>query len=91
MVGFFCIMFMHYIVQFSNFNNTSVLFFYGAIIIIVSVDCVVSTWSEWSKHDKDGISNRQRFVEVTPIHGGKECPHTIETKAGIICSYIYLV
>ncbi|XP_076107912.1 somatomedin-B and thrombospondin type-1 domain-containing protein-like isoform X1 [Mytilus galloprovincialis] len=41
-------------------------------------DCVLSTWTEWSKCDSQcgkGIQKRKRHVKESAAHGGKPCGH----------------
>lgn len=43
------------------------------------IDCVVSSWSDWSDCSVDGTKTRTRVIEVQPEYGGVGCPVLTET------------
>jgi hypothetical protein len=49
-----------------------------------AVDCIVSSFGEWSACDKTcggGVSTRTRTVLTQPAHGGENCPALGETRS----------
>eukprot|EP00118_Oscarella_pearsei_P013695 m.111462 g.111462 ORF g.111462 m.111462 type:complete len:1718 (+) comp37428_c0_seq2:104-5257(+) len=52
--------------------------------ILCPQDCVIGSWSEWSKCSLScgdgGVQRRTRPILVNPIHGGRECLETRETR-----------
>lgn len=47
----------------------------------VPVDCVVSSWSEWSACSADGVQSRTRSILTPSSGGGLACPVTTDTQA----------
>lgn len=60
------------------------------LISQVPIDCVVTKWSDWSPHDNNGHSHRERYMTQPALNGGAECPVTYQTKLGIYGQLLFL-